>query len=132
MMKSMNKAAVYDTRFFIELYNTKNAVIKKKAYEERQRKKRYVSAIVIHELYKYSLSIEGRETAKLKIALLVNDFEVIPVNDQMAQVSAELAYKYKLSMGDSMIAATAATLNAVCITDDPHFKQVTEIKTEWI
>ena len=76
----MNKAAVYDTRFFIELYNTKNAMTKKKAYEERQRRKRYVSAIVIHELYKYSLSIEGRETAKLKIALLKDKFEVIPVN----------------------------------------------------
>jgi len=95
----MNKAAVYDTRFFIELYNTKNAVTKKKASEERQRRKRYVSAIVIHELYKYSLSIEGRETAKLKISLLKDEFEVIPVNDQIAQVSAELRHKYQLSMG---------------------------------
>ena len=128
----MNKAAVYDTRFFIELYNTKNAVTKKKASEERQRRKRYVSDIVIHELYKYSLSIEGRETAKLKISLLKDEFEVIPVNDQIAQVSAELRHKYQLSMGDSMIAATASALKAVCITDDPHFKQVKEIQTEWI
>jgi len=36
MKKSMNKAAVYDTRFFIELYNTKNATFKKKAAEEKQ------------------------------------------------------------------------------------------------
>jgi predicted nucleic acid-binding protein len=35
-------------------------------------------------------------------------------------------------MGDSMIAATASALSAVCITDDPHFKQISEIKTEWI
>jgi predicted nucleic acid-binding protein len=132
MKKNMNKAAVYDTRFFIELYNTKNAMTKKKAYEERQRRKRYVSAVVIHELYKYSLSLEGRETAKLKIALLRDEFEVIPVNDQIAQVSAELGHKYELSMGDSMIAATASVLKAVCISDDPHFKQIKEIETAWI
>jgi predicted nucleic acid-binding protein len=132
MKKSMNKAAVYDTRFFIELYNTKNALTKKKACAERQRKKRYVSAIVIHELYKYSLSIEGRETAKLKISLLKDEFEVVPVDDQIAQVSAELRHKYELSMGDSMIAATALTLKAVCISDDLHFKQIREIETTWI
>jgi predicted nucleic acid-binding protein len=132
MKKIMNKAAVYDTRFFIEFFNTKNAMIKKKAAEEKQRKKRYVSAIVIHELFKYSQSLEGRETAKIKITLLKRDFEVIAVNEQIAEVSAELAQKYKLSMGDSMIAATAATLSAVCITDDPHFKQIKEIQTEWI
>ena len=128
----MNKTAVYDTRFFIELYNTKNPMTKKKAYEERQRRKRYVSAVVIHELYKYSIALEGRETAKLKIALLKDEFEVIPVNDQIAQVSAELRHKYNLSMGDSMIAATASVLKAVCISDDPHFKQIKEIETTWI
>jgi predicted nucleic acid-binding protein len=87
---------------------------------------------VIHELFKYSLSLEGRETAKIKIALLKKDFEVIAVDEQIAEVSAELGQKYKLSMGESMIAATASTLSGVCITDDPHFKQIKEIQTEWI
>jgi len=35
-------------------------------------------------------------------------------------------------MGDSMIAATASILKAVCISDDPHFKQIKEIETTWI
>jgi predicted nucleic acid-binding protein len=35
-------------------------------------------------------------------------------------------------MGDSMIAATASLLKAVCITDDPHFRQIEEIETAWI
>jgi len=128
----MNKAAVYDTRFFIELFNTKNSATKKKAYEQRQRRKKYVSAIAIHELYKYSLTLEGREIAKLKISLLKDEFEVIPVNDQIAQFSAELRHKYKLSMGDSMIAATASILKATIVSDDPHFKQIGEIETIWI
>jgi hypothetical protein len=35
-------------------------------------------------------------------------------------------------MGDSMVAATAFTLKAVCVSDDPHFKVIKEIKTAWI
>jgi predicted nucleic acid-binding protein len=128
----MNKAAVYDTRFFIELYNSKDELTKKKASKEKQRKKRYVSAVVVHELYNNSLSKEGRETARLKVAFLKKEFEIIPVDDQVAEVSAELRHKYHLSMGDSMIAATASVLKATCITDDPHFKQIKEIETSWI
>jgi predicted nucleic acid-binding protein len=131
-MLTMNKAAVYDTRFFIELYNSKDELTKKKASKEKQRKKRYVSAVVVHELYNNSLSKEGRETARLKVAFLKKEFEIIPVDDQVAEVSAELRHKYHLSMGDSMIAATASVLKATCITDDPHFKQIKEIETSWI
>ena len=35
-------------------------------------------------------------------------------------------------MGDRMIAATASILKAVCFSDDPHFKQIKEIETNWI
>ncbi len=131
-MLTMNKAAVYDTRFFIELYNSKDELTKKKASKEKQRKKRYVSTVVVHELYNNSLSKEGRETARLKVTFLKKEFEIIPVDDQVAEVSAELRHKYHLSMGDSMIAATASVLKATCITDDPHFKQIKEIETSWI
>jgi predicted nucleic acid-binding protein len=68
----------------------------------------------------------------LKATLIKKDFKVIPAGEQIAQVSAELRHKYQLSMEDSMIAATALTLKAVCITEDPHFKQIKEIVTEWI
>jgi len=60
------------------------------------------------------------------------DFQIIPVNEQIAQASAELRHKYNLSMGDGMIAATALMLKAVCIADNPHFKQIKEIQTVWI
>ena len=60
------------------------------------------------------------------------DFQIVPVDDKIAQISAELRQKYDLSMGDSMIAATASIMNAVCFSDDPHFKQIKEIETTWI
>ena len=92
-------------------------------------KEKYVSAIVMHEVFNLSLSRDGREIAKLRTALMSEEFKVVPVDDEIAQVSAELRHKYKLSMGDSMIAATASVLKAVCISDDPHFKQIKEIET---
>ena len=127
----MNKA-VYDTRFFIEYYNSKDSALLEKMRIEKSRREKYVSAIVIHELYKLSLANEGRETAKLKVAFLKQEFKIIPVDNQIAEISAELRQKYKLSMGDSMIASTALSLNAVCFSDDPHFSQIKEIKTVWI
>ncbi len=127
----MNKA-VYDTRFFMEYYNSKDSALLEKIRKEKYRREKYVSAIVIHELYKLSLANEGRETAKLKVAFLKQEFKIISVDNQIAEISAELRQKYKLSMGDSMIAATALTLNAVCFSDDPHFSQIKEIKTVWI
>jgi predicted nucleic acid-binding protein len=54
------------------------------------------------------------------------------VDDQVAELSAELRQKYKLSMGDSMIAATASMLKATCISDDQHLQQIKEIQTTWI
>jgi predicted nucleic acid-binding protein len=128
---TMNRA-VYDTRFFDVLYNSKDESLKKKIKFEKQREEKFVSTIVIHELYKLTLANEGREVAKLKIAYLKQDFKVIPVDENIAQISAEFRHKYNLSMGDSIIAATAQLLNAACVSDDPHFQQIKEIKTVWL
>jgi predicted nucleic acid-binding protein len=127
----MNKA-VYDTRFFTQLYYSKDEPLLKKIRAEKARKEKYVSAVVVHEIYNLAIACEGREVAKLKVGFLKQGFEVVAVDDQIAQISAELRHKYDLSMGDSMIAATASILKAVCISDDPHFKQIKEIETTWI
>jgi len=127
----MNKA-VYDTRFFFEYYYSKDEKLLKRAKEERFRKEKFVSAAVIYELFKLSIASEGREAAKVKTAAIKEGFEVIPIDENIAEAAAELSHKYNLSMGDSIIAATALAMDAACVTDDPHFKQIKEIKTAWI
>ena len=124
---------VYDTRFFMEHYYSQNETILKKTKEAiRKAEERFISAIVIHEIYQLTLKQEGRETAILRTALLEKDFKVVKVDAEIAKSSAELRHKYKMSMADSIIAATALSLNATCLSDDPHFKSVKEIKTTWI
>ena len=123
---------VYDTRFFVEFYYSTDEKLLPRMREEKKRPERYVSTVVIHELYRLTLEREGRETAKLRVALLKQEFKVVPVTTEIAEVSAELRQRYVLSMGDSMIAATAIRLKANCVSDDPHFKRVKEIKTIWL
>ena len=128
----MNKAAVYDTRFFTQLYTTTDDEKRRKIRAEMVRKEKYVSSVVIHEFYHTTIAIEDRETTKTKVAYIKEGFEVIPVDTQIAEISAELRHKYHISMGDSMIAATALMLKAVCITDDQHIRQIKEIHTALI
>ena len=125
-------SAVYDSSFFIEFFYSKQENIRTRIKQERKRKKKYVSTIALHEIYKLSLTREGPETAKQRAELLKKDFRIVPVDAQTAQISAELRHKYNLAMGNSMTAATASILNATCITDDPHFQKIKEIKTTWI
>jgi predicted nucleic acid-binding protein len=120
---------VYDTRFFLEFYYSKDEKRLQRMKEEKKHPEKYASAVVVHELYKLTREREGRETAMLRVALLKQEFKVIPVTAEIAEFSAELRQRYKLSMGDSMIAATASSLKAVCVSDDPHFKRIKEIKT---
>ena len=124
--------AVYDTRFFAELYYSKDEKLLRRLREEKTQPEKYASTVVIHELYNLTLEREGRETAVLRVALLKQEFKVVPVTSEIAEISAEFRHNYNLLMGDSMIAATAFSLKALCVSDDPHFKRIKEIKTTYI
>ncbi len=60
-------------------------------------------------------------------ASLEEDFKTVQVTVDIEKASAELRHKYKISIEDSIIAATAQNLKATCLSDDPHF-QIKEIK----
>jgi predicted nucleic acid-binding protein len=124
---------VYDTRFFIEHYYSSEADILSKTRKAIQKAKdRFISAIVLHEIYWLTLEHEGKEIASLRATLLEKDFKVIKVDQEIAKSSAELRHKYRVSLADSIIAATALLLKATCLSDDPHFKAIQEIETSWI
>jgi predicted nucleic acid-binding protein len=124
---------VYDTRFFVEYFYSQDAAILRKAKDLiRKAEQGFISAIVIHEVYQLVLKKEGRETAILRTTILEKDFKIVEVDSEIAKSSAELRNRHNLSLADSIIAATAMSLKATCLTDDPHFKAINEIKTAWI
>jgi len=125
--------AVYDTRFFVEhFYNSDSDMKRRIAEEMRKTKNRYISSIVIHEIYALSLKKEGRETARTRRDYIEKAFRVIDVDSELAASSAELRHKYGISLADSLIASTSKLVGAPCVTDDPHFASVRDIKTRWL
>jgi len=125
--------AVYDTRFFVEHFYNADAGVKRRIAEEiKKTKNRYISSIVIHEIYVLSLKKEGRETAKLRRDFIEKAFRVVDVDSELASSSAELRHKYGISLADSLIASTSKLIGAPCVTDDPHLTAVKDIKTRWL
>jgi len=58
---------------------TRNPVI---ALEEKRKpnREKFTSAVVVHELYIISLARKGRETAKLRVALMKEGIQIKPVD----------------------------------------------------
>jgi predicted nucleic acid-binding protein len=124
---------LYDTRFFLATYAADRGPKLKVKSELQARKRRYVSAITIHEVYRISLEGEGRDVAKIRKSAIERDFEVIDVDSDIAAESAEV----KVSQGrdfpiaDAIIVATAKLKKLVCFTDDDHIRTITSLKTRW-
>jgi predicted nucleic acid-binding protein len=124
---------IYDTRFFLVAY-AKDAVLKQRVKSElHTHKRRFVSAITIHEVYRITLEEEGREVALIRKSAIERDFNVIDVNSEIAAESAEIKVKRgrDFPLADAIIVATARVLKLVCFTDDEHITASTEIKTRW-
>ena len=123
----------YDTRFFVEhYYSGDTSVTQSTTREIRRERDKAISSIVVHEVYRLTFQKEGRQVAQLRVGLVGKDFEVIPVDEEVAVTSAEIRQEYAVPMADSIIAATAVNLRAVCVTDDPHIQRIRGIKTRWI
>jgi predicted nucleic acid-binding protein len=124
---------VYDTRFFIEhYYSASEDVQRRTKLELTANKRKLVSAISIHEMYRLTLNKEGRETAKLRVGLITKDFDVVDVNPAIAVKAAEIRHNRSMPMADSLIAATCLVLSCICVSDDPHFEGVQGLTTRWI
>jgi predicted nucleic acid-binding protein len=124
---------VFDTRFLIEhFYSADEAVQEKTKREILNNKRKHVSVITLHEIYRLTLAKEGRETARLRAHVITRDFKAVEVNPTIAVRAAEIRHGLSLPMADSLIAATCLTLKATCVTDDPHFDQIRKLPTRWI
>ncbi|MBS7618629.1 PIN domain-containing protein, partial [Candidatus Bathyarchaeota archaeon] len=116
----MSERSVYDTRFFIEYFYSKNLEFLKKLKEDLKRVRgKVVSVLTIHEVYRISLEKEGRDVADLRGKIICKDFKVVNVDYDVAVRSAELRSKYRIPMADSVIAATAQMHKCTLASDDP-------------
>jgi predicted nucleic acid-binding protein len=130
---SGRKRVLYDTRFIAAVYYpTDNDEASRIRKELTSNLSRYVSSVTVYELYKLSLEAEDRETADLRTELLKRDFSIANLDWKIAKEAALLWKKYRIPMADAVVAATALQLKATCVTNDPHFAKMKEIRRRWV
>ena len=130
--------ATVDTRFLLTHYLADTEETKAKTsgkMTELQREMAFVPTIVIHEVYKFMLEKLGKEVAHLRIeSILTSRLRVVDLTTKIAVASATLRCQYRdLPTADSIVAATSIqTGSKRVLSDDPHFKKITSLHSEWI
>jgi predicted nucleic acid-binding protein len=127
-----------DTRFFLthflaETYELKTRTSKKMV--ELQREMAVVPTIVLHEVYKFMHDNVAKDVAQLRVnSITTSRFQVVDLTTRIALTSAMLRCRYRdLPTADSVVAGTSMeTKSRRVISDDPHFKEIIEIRNEWL
>ena len=127
-----------DTRFFLTHFLAETDELKTKTSKkmvELQREMAVVPTIVLHEVYKFMHDNVGKDVAQLRVnSITTSRFRIIDLTTRIALTSARLRCRYKdLPTADSVVAGTSMeTKSRRVISDDPHFKEITEIHYEWV
>ncbi len=130
--------ATVDTRFLLTHYGANTEELKLKTSRriiELQRELAIVPTIVIHEVYKFMHEIVGKDAAMLRVnSILTSRFTIVDLTPKIAVTSAALRCRYgDLPTADSIVAGTSIeTKSKRVLSDDPHFKKIKEISTEWL
>jgi predicted nucleic acid-binding protein len=130
--------ATVDTRFLLTHYLADTEEMKAKTsakMAELQREMAFVPTIVIHEVYKFMLEKLGKEVAQLRIeSILTSRLRTVDLTSKIAVTAATLRCQYRdLPTADLIVAATSIqTGSKRVLSDDPHFKKITNLRTEWI
>jgi predicted nucleic acid-binding protein len=77
--------------------------------------------IVMYEVYKRIALLFGENSAKEAVAAMAGTL-VVPLDDTLALLAAQLAAKHKLPMADAIVYATGRQLGADVVTSDKHFE----------
>lgn len=84
-------------------------------------------SIIIYEVYKILKREAGEEKALLAIGYM-NKCQVVPFDDNLALVAADIGLQEKLAMADAIIVATARTHNCKIISSDADLKNQENVK----
>jgi len=83
------------------------------------RETHYTSSINLYEVFK-RMSKVGEEKALEACALIISSTNVIPVDEKVALLAADMSTKHGLSVSDAIVKATADLCKAKIVTSDEH------------
>ena len=87
----------------------------------------YVPSVCIYEVFKKILVLKGESTA-ISYVLVMQNAVVINLTPQIAILAAKLGKELGLPMADSIIYATAKTMDATVYTQDKHFENLDGVR----
>lgn len=79
--------------------------------------------IIMYEVYKHSKRLRG-EASALDAVAAIRKTRIVPLNDELALVAADLSLEHKLPMADAIVLATARLHEAEVVTSDGDFQSV--------
>jgi len=86
-----------------------------------------VPVICLYEVFKKTLQERGEHDA-LQAVGLMNQGLVIPLDAPLALIAAQISAELKLPMADSIVLATARSVNGIVWTQDADFKDLPGVK----
>mgnify|MGYP001612407712 CR=1 FL=1 len=126
----MSKAHLLDTSAIFALTDNEDGADVVEEFLDRAKKGQaslHISAMTAMEIYYVSLQ-EGDEREARDRLLLVRALPVteLPLEDALVLPAARFKARYKISVADAWIAATAAVHNLTLIHKDPEFDRLKE------
>ena len=85
-----------------------------------------VPTLVIYEVYRWIKRHEGEEEA-LKYTAQMSEGTVVPLDDSLALLAADLSLTHHLAMADSIVYGTAIVHQAKLITSDADFQDLPSV-----
>lgn len=82
----------------------------------------------IELLGNFSINKDQKNTLKL----LLSEFLIIELNQQIKELCIELKQRYKIKIPDAIIAASSIIYNLPLITSDADFKKIKELELVFI
>ena len=79
--------------------------------------------IVVYEVYKHAKRLRGEKSADDAVAAMQKT-RLVPLNEELALVAADLSLENRLPMADAIILATARLFEAEVITSDSDLEGV--------
>ena len=80
-----------------------------------------ISTINTAEVYRFMLAKKGSAAAEEAASYMESLAFQVPVDSEIAKESARIKHSKKISLGDSLIIATARKINAEILTGDSDF-----------
>ena len=113
-----------DTYAFIEFFNGTKQGEKVRAYLKKD--VIYLSTICIYEIRHVISKRHSKKRADDFLRSLMINYKIVPVDEEIAMLAADIKNRYNMPMADSLIYATAKRENARVLSGCKHFKKVKE------